>query len=285
MRCRLDLEQPAKYAETAIDEVRPVELAAGDDEGLRDAAVVVRHNVFEPRPIFGFVHVEGGVEAVGQGDLDLAHRVIVRNGAQVIMQPENTQRPGPRITQCFNHGDRTAKQVGGKLAGGVTGCMGHEIAQGPHDASLAIIAFLLVQPPTVVGHHVPEAIRFRDMGVMQEPEVAIHVSQPAIILEERPSHRRDDERPRVVVRAVTVVPVGRAVDGVLEYAGIVGHGVQMVRAKLRQRHAHPRSARRWTFSRLLRVGADGFGQSVDVLPSNVRPDHRAATIVRGALHG
>ncbi len=103
------------------------------------------------------------------------------------------------------------------------------------------------------------------------------------VMEYQPRRRRHDQRAGVVVNRIAVSPVWRRMDGMLKYAGVVGHHLQRVESDFRQGLL--------SYTRPVPSGNSGPGarellerllENFMVLPTHVTPDHLPAEIVRTA---
>ena len=172
-------EQPVEQIPAACGPGRLVQVHAGEDKGLGDAAVVVGDVGFGPGPhgVGGGVLVAGGpagpvVEPSGGGGERALPSVFERLAGVGGDQAEGGKGPGTWGVEIGQGGKGGVEHLPGELALGVERGVADGVAQRPEGAAVAVFTAGGFEPATVVAHEVPQPAA-GVLGVGEEGEVAV----------------------------------------------------------------------------------------------------------------
>ena len=164
----LDFHEPIERLEAeSLHAVVPCE-AACEDQRLRQARVVVGHDVLPPWPVRGRVALEQ-CEKFSRQILPLAfgEKVAVKR-AEIFMQAEQGKRPGAWRGEVADGRERAFHQrsrPGAEVW--VRGAADHR-AERPESATVAVLGSALLDPSTVESHEIPETAQLRREGVLEK---------------------------------------------------------------------------------------------------------------------
>ena len=93
-RCRLQRHQPTQGSQTSVDIAGVSRRHAGDNQGLRQARIIVSEAFLEPQPVRRLHRLKAQHQPVGQNTADFAGATIIRNHGAIGV--ETQQREGRR---------------------------------------------------------------------------------------------------------------------------------------------------------------------------------------------
>ena len=205
---------------------------------------------------------EKAQQALGDRPARGLYAAVARERVQVLLDPQQRERPGARAAERRHRRKRGVEQRAGETVAARIGRASNDRAERPQRAAVAVLRPLLFLPQPRVRHEIAEAPQRAVEGMADECQVArrkrAHDSRIARsgVFEER----HQQQRAGVVVEAITLFVARHVERGVLQHSGIVGHdldaNLSQVPRRERDEPAVTSVARQLREDRLPRVHED-----------------------------